>query len=449
MDGVSAEHLRHCSSRVTPLLAMCITGFMVHGFLPESIMSVVLIPIIKDKKAKISSIDNYRPVAIASVVSKVLERIMLDRLSEYLDTMGNQFGFKPKLGTDMCIYSLKEIIGSYSRLNGCVFSCFLDASKAFDRVKHSMLFTKLLRRGAPGYIVRLLMFWYAHQTMCVRWGGSVSSKFTVSNGVRQGGILSPFLFNVYMDDLSVNLKKCPTGCIAGGTVVNHLMYADDIVLLSPSATGLSLLLHVCGKYGLDHDIRFNSKKSAVIIFRNSSVKDFSFPSFEMNGESIKEVPFVKYLGHIISADMKDDLDIMRQCRQLYAQGNALARRFHMCSDNVKVTLFRSYCSSLYTSQLWWKYRVNSIRKLYVAYNNAFRMLFRLPRDCSASGMFAENNVMSCPALVRKLVFGFYKRVNSQNCIVQAICGSDIWWKSSIISNWHKLLYVHNAGQGIG
>ena len=129
------------------------------------------------------------------------------------------------------------------------------------------------------------------------------------------------------------------------------MYADDIVLLSPSATGLSLLLHVCGKYGLEHDIRFNSTKSAVIIFRNSFVKDFSrqsYPSFVMNGQSIKEVPFVKYLGHVISADMKDDLDIMRQCRQLYAQGNALARHFHMCSDNVKVTIFSSYCSSLYT-----------------------------------------------------------------------------------------------------
>ena len=85
--------------------------------------------------------------------------------------------------------------------------------------------------------------------------------------------------------------------------------------------------------------------------------------------------------------MKDDLDIKRQCRQLYAQGNALARRFHMCSDIVKVTMFRSYCSSLYTSQLWWKYKVNSIRKLlYVAYNNAFRMIFILPRDCSASSI---------------------------------------------------------------
>ena len=68
---------------------------------------------------------------------------------------------------------------------------------------------------------------------------------------------------------------------------------------------------------MEHDIRFNSKKSAVIIFRNSFVKDFSYPSFVMNDESIKEVPFVKYLGHVISADMKDDLDIMRQCRQLY------------------------------------------------------------------------------------------------------------------------------------
>ena len=94
------------------------------------------------------------------------------------------------------------------------------------------------------------------------------------------------------------------------------MYADNIVLLSPSAIGLSLLLHVCGKYGLEHDIRFNSKKSVVIIFRNSFVKDFSFPSFVMNGES-NEVPFVKYIGHVINDDMKDDLDIMRQCKQLY------------------------------------------------------------------------------------------------------------------------------------
>ena len=68
--------------------------------------------------------------------------------------------------------------------------CFLDASKAIDRVKHSVLFAKLVRRGVPGYIVRvqlLLCYWYAREAMCVRWGNSPSDPFHVNNGVRQGG----------------------------------------------------------------------------------------------------------------------------------------------------------------------------------------------------------------------------------------------------------------------
>ena len=77
------------------------------------------------------------------------------------------------------------------------------------------------------------------------------------------------------------------------------------------------------------------------------------------------------------------------------------------------------------------------------------MLFMLPRDCSASGMFVVHNVMSCPALVRKLVIDFSQVKASQNYIVQAICGSDIWWKSLIRTNWNKLIYVHDTGQGIG
>ena len=74
--------------------------------------------------------------------------------------------------------------------------------------------------------------------MCVRWGSSISASFRVSNGVGQGGILSPYLFNVYVDDLSQTLNSCITGCLSGNITINHLMYADDLVLLSPSATGL-------------------------------------------------------------------------------------------------------------------------------------------------------------------------------------------------------------------
>ena len=73
--------------------------------------------------------------------------------------------------------------------------------------------------------------------MCVRWGQLLSTSFTVSNGVKQGGILSPHLFNLYMDGLSNVLNESKFGCMAGGKLVNHLMYADDLVLLCPSYIG--------------------------------------------------------------------------------------------------------------------------------------------------------------------------------------------------------------------
>ena len=137
---------------------------------------------------------------------------------------------------------------------------FLDASKAFDRVNHRVLFTKLGNRGAPQYIIRiiLLSFWYANQHMCIRWGGTYSTSFNVSNGVRQCSYLSPHLFNIYIDDLSVNLNACRVGCCVSNVIINHLMYADDLVIMAPSVAGLSKLLRICKLFGASHDIQFNS-----------------------------------------------------------------------------------------------------------------------------------------------------------------------------------------------
>ena len=149
MDSISAEHLKYASLRLPPLLAINFTGLMIHGILPDSLLSILLVPVIKDKAGNVGCLDNYRPIALASILSKVMERILIDRVSGYISSLDNQFGFKPKHGTDMCIYALKEIVNLYKAKNSTVVMCFIDASKAFDRVNHKQLFIKLKQRGVP------------------------------------------------------------------------------------------------------------------------------------------------------------------------------------------------------------------------------------------------------------------------------------------------------------
>ena len=113
--------------------------------------------------------------------------------------------------------------------------------------------------------------------MCVKWGKVNSAYFNVSNGVRQGGILSPKLFAIYVDDLSRELTLCNSGCYIDHQCMNHVMYADDICLMAPSAIGLQKMLDVCFDFSLRNDIMFNPVKSVCVTFKPKNCK-LSCPS---------------------------------------------------------------------------------------------------------------------------------------------------------------------------
>ena len=188
-------------------------------------MITIIAPIIKNKAGDLSNNNNYRPITLATIASKLFEYLILSRVSTFLAICVNQFGFKKHHSTEMLIL-LKELFQHYIVNGSSMYVTILDASKAFDKVNHSKLFTKLIDRGCPSFIVRILYYWYSTQKFTVRWCHSFSKFFTICNGVKQGGILSPYLFNMYMDDLSVN--KLQIGCLYAGTIMNHMMYADDL-----------------------------------------------------------------------------------------------------------------------------------------------------------------------------------------------------------------------------
>ena len=123
----------------------------------------------------------------------------------------------------------------------------------------------------------------------------------------------------------------PTHFKLNSNPVNHIMYADDLVLIAPSVAGMNKILKLCKGFGSQHDIKYNPTKSCSMSFRSKLLKGVTLPKFVLNGEYIDEVEQSKYLGHIFTNDLTDNADIARQCRQLYAQGNMILRKFPMYS----------------------------------------------------------------------------------------------------------------------
>ena len=300
LDGLTSEHMKFANSKLPVLLSILMSAVLTHGHVPRSAIRSVLVPIIKNKNKRITDIkDNYRPICLSNVFTKVIEKVLLCRMQGWLLTTSNQFGFKRKHGTDMCVFTLKELIRYYIKHGSCMYVAYLNASKAFDRVNQNKLFKKLLNNGVPKWIIKVISQWYCNQTLCVKWGSVISDVFPVNNGVRQGpqgGILSPLLFIVYINDLSISLSKLPAiGCCSGENVINHLMYADDIVLLSPSAKGMQRLLDNSNTYGCQYDILFNSQKSQLMIFDTMRL---GYNGNIMLGEAPLTVTnSYKYLGH--------------------------------------------------------------------------------------------------------------------------------------------------------
>ena len=139
-------------------------------------------------------------------------------------------------------------------------------------------------------------------------------------------------------------------------------------------------------------------------------KQSVFPDFILCKEKLSTCKETKYLGHYISDDLSDDLDVNRQIRKLYIQGNTLARKFSTCTPDTKCVLFQTHCSSLYVPQLWCKYKLSSMRKLHVAYNDCLRILLRIPRYLSATQMFTDLNLQGPKAVLRNYMFKFMNRI---------------------------------------
>ena len=359
-------------------LSIFFTVIIRHGYMPKLLRNCTLIPVPKPGKDPSRS-DNYRPIALAPNLSKVLEWSILLRFGSFLSTSDLQFGFKPGVSTDSCTGLLKNTIALHLYRDTKVYGCFLDASKAFDRVSHNTLFSILEKRGVPHLLLRFLWSWYKSQSCAVKWNACVSESFEVANGVRQGGVLSPILFTVYLDELLQRLTSLDIGCHVGHHYVGSLCYADDIALLAPSPSALRILLRECELFATEHNLQFNAAKTQLICFRSSPKVKFT-GKFFFSGHLLEFSDTVTHLGHVLHCSLDDGPDIKRATLEMCKKANVVLSTFSACDPHVKTVLFSSHCLSLYGGVLW-DISCNQIKSLEVAFNNILRRIWKLPRNC--------------------------------------------------------------------
>ena len=163
-------------------------------------------------------------------------------------------------------------------------------------------------------------------------------------------------------------------------------------MIALSSSAMQQLLNICHTYSTEHSLLYNGNKSFSMCFKPSTIK-FTRPWFFLAGMKIPIVTHCKYLG-VIMSEHNSDNDLKRQMRKFYANANMLIRKFSKCSVNVKCYLFKTYCSTMYCSALWFNSTKTALTKLKIAYKNSLRRLLGLPKYNSAIEMFVNLGILS-------------------------------------------------------
>ena len=278
--------------------------------------------------------------------------------------------------------------------------------------------------------------------MCVRWCNSSSAPFSCKNGVKQGGVLSPILFAIYMDELLDRLAKSGVGCFIGDEFVGGVCYADDLTLLAPTFSASKLLLNVCESFAEEYDVIFNAAKSQALVFYPAS---FSLPTchrakLSLNSSPIDFVDHAVHLGTYIG-ERDFELNIQRAQNELYARINSLHSRFHFCTFDVLRTLLISYCTSFYGSCLW---NLTEVEPIEVAWRKSIRRLFNLSNRTHSRFI---PSIIGYPTisvvLLHRFARFFTRCFFSQNSIVSTCARLSLASTSMINVNINYLCYSLN------
>ena len=325
------------------------------GSWPTSWIRSIYVPF--PKKGDLKLCTNYRTIALISHASKILLKIILKRLQAKMKEEINitQAGFQQGRGTRDHIFNMRNIIEKCREYNIDLYTCFIDYSKAFDCVQHEVLWKIMIEMGFPVHIIKLIKSLYDEQQASVRINGETSEWFKVGQGVRQGCIISPHLFNIYTENIMRQLHSDPnpskySSLSIGGHELPELRYADDTVLLSTTPTGLEELINDVKEHSEKQNLYLNAKKTKIM----KTDKSKQCPEIKVNNDTLEVVNEFQYLGTKLTHNGNINNEIKGRCAMAFQKLKKMKKLWQGTSKSTRVKLLRTciFPIATYGSEAW-------------------------------------------------------------------------------------------------
>lgn len=352
-DKIPAEILKLFSEEGINTLTRLYNVVYDTGEIPTDWLHSTFVTIPKKPTSK--KCEEYRTISIMSHTLKIFLKIIHARIYQQCEANieETQFGFRNAVGTREALFALNVLIQRCRDINCDVYLCFIDFSKAFDRVKHEELISILRKTGADDKNIRIIAKLYWQQTAEVRVGDHKTKKIKICRGVRQGCVLSPILFNIYSEQIFKEALDSVEGIIVNGELLNNIRYADDSVIMSSSAEGLQIMMEKIKSTSEKYGICLNIKKTKhMVVSKNNPPPVNLF----LDNTPIEQVDKYTYLGTCINQQWDHSVEI--KCRIERARAAFIQMKKIFTSPDLtlqlKIRILRCYVFStlLYGAESW-------------------------------------------------------------------------------------------------
>lgn len=391
-DDISPKVLKLTYESLASPLTHLINLSLKQGIFPTHLKKAKVIPIYKSGNR--CDINNYRPISILPAFSKIYEKIIAARLINYLEKhtilTPYQHGFRPNRSTETAILQFVNDIYNFLEAKFYVVGIFIDLSKAFDSLNHSILINKLNNIGISGVPLQLLCSYLGNRSQQVYCNNTFSQFIPISRGVPQGSVIGPILFLIYINDICNASSK-----------FKFTIYADDTSLLIADKdinslhSNINLELNLVHQWIKSNNLKLNVSKTNYILFQNRSLNNV-MPHIQLQGETLTQMNCTKFLGVLIDEHLNWKFHIDEVCLKVSKICGIMYKIRYNLTQDALISVYYTLCYPhlTYCVSVWASTWPSFLHKVQIAQNKIVRSFLFLGKFDSVSAHITSLNMIN-------------------------------------------------------